>query len=474
MITKWGFDVEHDKLDKVEEQLEGIKRRLEFLGAVEIAKGIFELTEKFSEFAEKLHVASESAGLTVEEFQKLSFAAGQSAVSQDEMGLAMARLGRHLYDARKGSAEAQKAFALAGFSGAQVQGFRTTEDAMLALSDRFKGIQDPIKKQAIAMELLGRGSINMVGFLSKGSGAIKGMGSEAEKLGVILSHKQVEALVSVEHSMQKLWAVIKNIGATIAVYLAPILNTGISLFLKFYSANKKVIEVNVKQWAEDLAYALGYIHGLVQGVISAFLQFAMTHQLLIRRVFEFISALVLLKGIMTLIGIIIPVITGAFSVLGTVIAILTSPITLIILGVTALVVAVHDLWEILTGGKWEDTWVAKASGAIGGFAGKAAAFLGLGGDEKTAGNKSSGFSALQNIGNGGLGSQGPSVSPSIRAAAAAPGGKGGTTITAPLTIHAAPGMNEKDLAKFATDKHKEHLDRVHREANRSLTPVLAG
>ena len=31
LLTKWGFDIEHEKLDKTEKQLEAIKDRLDFL-----------------------------------------------------------------------------------------------------------------------------------------------------------------------------------------------------------------------------------------------------------------------------------------------------------------------------------------------------------------------------------------------------------------------------------------------------------
>lgn len=563
LLTKWSFDIEHEKLEKAEHSLEGIKERLEFLGAVEVLKGLAELTERFSEFAEKLHVMSESAGLTVEEFQKLSFAASQSAVSQDELGQAMGRLSRNLYDARKGSEEANRAFALAGISGQQIAGFKNSRDALLALSDRFKSIQDPIKKQALAMELLGRGSINMVALLSKGSGAIRGMGDEAERLGILLSGEQVEALVSVEHSLQKFWLVLKNIGATIAVYLAPIINTAISAFLKFYEVNKGLLDLNIKGWAEDFAYVLGFIFGLFQGVTTRILEFGKAHQVLVRRVFEVFLAFMtlslaaagvfrvfsLIKSIFGLWTWVIPLITkswGLFSIAmervgymfiralpaitstTTELWAMLAPILPIVAAIGLLIVAAHDLYKAFQGQRtWVQgfiEWLGIAdevqsvffsifdilndilhldfsklfSDLIGDLQGVGKWFSSLGGLGKlavgaipglgplvaassalapaavnAAPGAASAASSLGLLGEGALPGAGPSASPAVEAALSGQNSSQNISINAPLTIEASPGMDEKQLAKMAHDQHKEHLDRVIREATRSLTPALA-
>jgi hypothetical protein len=354
--SKFSFEVDHAPLEKMEKQLEAIKGRLEFLAAAEIVKGIFELGEKFAHFAEELHAASESAGITVEAFQKLAFAASQSAVSQEEMGGAMTRLSRKLYAARQGSEEAQKAFQQVGISPQQVMGFKNSGDAMLAVADRMHGMTDKIQKAALTTELFGRGSSKMVGFLSKGGDAIKGMGNEAEKLGIIMSEKQVAALVHLEQSLMKVFQIFKMIGATIATYIAPIIESAIKNFTDFYQANHKVLNLNIKAWAETLAYALGFIHGLVQGLIEVFLEFAATHQTLIRRVFEFATILGVLVGAIwaaqKVVGIFssaLGVLKSAFDAVMWVVGLLTSPIGLLIVAIGLMVVAIHDLWEVAHG-----------------------------------------------------------------------------------------------------------------------------
>lgn len=272
--TKFTFEVDNDKLEKIEGALEGIKHRLEFLGGIELAKGLFEISEKFSKFAENIHIASVSAGIGVEAFQKLAFAARLSAVPQEQLEVSLARLSRSLYKARQGSAEAQLAFSKAGFTPDQIHGFKTSQEALLALADRIKAIPDPIERVALAQQLLGRGSQRMVGFLAQGSGAIKDLGKESDKLGIALSEHQVEALVRVEQALQKFWALIQAIGASIAANFAPNLEAAIKAFLEFYQANQRLIQTNIKRWIEEFAFALGFVYGIIEGLINLLIRLA--------------------------------------------------------------------------------------------------------------------------------------------------------------------------------------------------------
>lgn len=515
LLVKIGFDLTgKDKLDKTEQALEGIKRRLEFLTGIEIAKGVFELAERFSKFAEEIHIAAESAGITAEAFQKLAFAAGQNAVSQDEMSGAMARLSRHLYDARRGGAEAAKVFADAGFTPTQIDRFHTGSDVMLALADRFKNIQDPIKKQAIAMELMGRGSINMVGFLSKGSNAIRGMGDEAERLGIVLSGAQVEALVQVEHSLQKLWGTVKGFSATIAALFGPSITFIIDKMLKFYEINHKLIQEGVESWAHKFAYAMGFIYGLIEDVVKATLKFADAHHTLTKAIFStifgfagLISAAVLAikvfsffhstfeQGVklfnaakliwtyiaalkdLTIFTRIVTAATAAWDavmgVLTAEIAFIEAPVWAVIAVLGVLTIAIHDLYVwFFKGGSFEDTWIGKGVGALKNLWGW---FKKAGGAAEDAISNSGAVNDLQN---------GAANLQSLQAMNGAPSTVGGASssvanqnnefsMNAPITVNVPSGTDARQVAKAAQDGVRQHLDRVHREASRMLRPTEA-
>lgn len=531
LITHWGFKVDHAPLEKVETQLEGIKSRLEFLMAGEILKGIYEMTERFAHFAEELHVSAINAGLTVEAFQKLAFAADKSGVSSEEMSGAMARLSRNLYQAKLGSAETQKVFADAGFSQDQIAGFKTSKDVMLALADRFQHMQDPMKKTAISMALMGRSGFQMTAFLSQGSAAIKGMGDEADRLGITLGSNQVEALVKVEHSLREFWGVLKAVGATIASYFAPSIKDAIDEFLNFYAANRKLIDVNIRAWVWDITYALGYVWGIVKFVAQAFFDFAEKHQLLVRRIGEvliglglFVGALFVFNRVLSVVRGGLSLFTGGLSVLRTIgglalkpllyfaglfqqalvfilqrlallivdafpalgeavfafgAALEATPVGWFLTAIAAIVVVVHDLWKILTG-KWEETWIYQlfklGKGALGGIM----KFFGLGGEGAGVAGAGEAVKGIANQGMESLKGLGNMFGSVENAQASSPGDStspemGGQSyaVNAPITINVPAGADHKDIGKHVQAGVREHLDRVQRETYRSLRPAQA-
>jgi hypothetical protein len=504
MLVKIGFKAEGDeKLKGVEDRLDAIKHRLEFLGAIEIAKGIFELTERFAHFAEEIHIAALSAGLTAEAFQKLAFAAGHSGVSQDEMSASMARLSRHLYDAKRGGAEAAKVFADAGFKPGQIQGFKTGSDVMLALSDRFKNIQDPIKKQAIAMELMGRGSINMVGFLSQGSGAIGALGDKAEKLGIIMSSETVESLVKVEHALREVYDIFKSVGIFVASIFSPEITYLIDEFEKFWMANNKVVKSGLEEWIKKILYGIGFLWGAVEGITKIIYKFGKSHEGVVKLALSFLMMAGYVIGISAAIGKLVSIWESLNGAIGIFNALLfANPLTPWILGITAMVVAVHDLWEALHGRKgWMEQFVEwlgilepiesvlNSIGEIINDIIDSISHLDFG---KLFKDVSSDVKAIGGWFTKGFGSEEgqdkvqnavTNLTELPGRVAAAPGAIGGSSssvqdnsnttyqVNAPITINAPAGVDHKQIAKSVQDGVRQHLDRVQRETSRSLRPT---
>lgn len=475
LLAKIGIDVKGtEKLTGLEKQLEGIKNRLELLTAVAIGQRLYQMTERFSKFGEELHVAAQSAGITVEALQKLNFSAQQNAVSQEEMQTSLFRLSRALYNARNGSEEAQKAFAQVGIEPDQIASFKTSQDALYALSDRFKTIQDPIQKSALAMALLGRGSRNMVGYLSQGSAALKAQGNEAEKLGLILGGNQVEALVKVEHALQRFFGLLKAIGATIAAEIAPVFTLLIDDFIKFFATNRNIIQLNITQWLSGFAFGLGFVWEAVKLVVTEVIKLA-TALHLEGQIFKIVGAFVSLLTTILVLKKAISLLSFAWSALATVFGIVTSPIFLIIAGLTAIVILAHDLYALFTGkqtwteqfGKWLATidaikisldFIGKLWAKInGGIGNSVAGTLGiLGGGVPALGALTATATAL------------PSVSNSLGGSNSA-----NYSINSPININVPPGTPPGEVGKSVKDGIQDHFDRVLREARRSTTGAVA-
>ena len=428
LLARIGFSLEAKPLDEASEKLEGIKRRLEFLAAAEVVRGIYELTERFSGFAETLNNSAVAAGLSVESLQKLQFAAGQTGVSSEQVSQSMALLSRKLYEARNGSAEAAKAFADIGISPAQVQSFHSTQDALLAVSNGMAAISDPVKKQALTLDFFGRGASRMVAFVGQGGDAINKIGQEAEDMGAVLSGPAVAALQEVEDSLSGFFQIVKTFSATVAAQFAPSIREFIRQLEQWYKANRALIMVNVRRWIEDLLFAFGFLVGITKVVTQAVFDYAAAHPALINQ----LGRVVLWLGAMSLgVGVlgrmlgwlksVSEVATGGFGGMATAgktvwqvfglmraglaalllrLAILTeaalpalssallsmsaaisaTPIGWLVAGVAVLVLGVQAIYETFfkKGGNWKDTWIYKIFDKISGAFGWAAKKLGFG------------------------------------------------------------------------------------------------
>lgn len=400
LFATLGFKVEAEPLDHVSEQLEGIKSRLEFLGGVEILRGIFELTESYSGFAEQLGVAATSAGLTVEALQKIQYAAGLAGVTSEDVSNGLARLTRSLYAARKGDQAALDAFKEAGIGAEQLKTFKTSREAMLALGDALKTTTDPIKRQAIVLGLMGRGAANMVEFLASGSEEIERLGTKAERMGAIISGDTIHSLREMEDAFGALKVLFKAFAATVAGGIAPAMTAFADTMSEVYANYHELILTNAKSWFNDLLYNLGFLTGVLLGLAANIMDFIDEHPKLVAAGGPVLKYLLLfaagaafldkmfglvkgsLMALVTpfrLVGVVAAAVQSFFADLILNIAVLVSvwfpaigdallaaaawisglSIGWVIAIIAGITVAVHDLWVILTGGKWEDTWIAQ-------------------------------------------------------------------------------------------------------------------
>ena len=482
LLAKIGFQVEDKPLDAVQSKLEGIQRRLEFLGAAEVLKGVAELGKRFGEFAENLGVNASAAGVTAEALQKLQFAAGLSGVSSDKVSESLSFLSRSLNAARTGSKEAAQTFAEIGISPSQIQSFATTKDALAAVSDRIAGIQDPVKKQAMTMAMLGRGAGQMTEWLSKGSKGWAALGEEAESVGAVLSSQTLEILRDTGDSLNTLWQVARNFAATIISYVGPGIQQAVTAMLEFWKANRKVIELNIKKFVEDFLFALGYFYGVVSVVISRILEWAAAHQEVVDAAEKVIGVLTLVSGGIWGVHKAIDAVKGIIAAVN----VLISPWFLIPALLTLITLLVHSLYEEIFKGKdFKDTMLGQILSGTGIFGVTATIrkWLEKGGVVDVDATESLKKAGLQGPK---FGEEGGTLHQMAEFLAREGGGENANpytgdaallgeepvganvSIDAPITITVPEGTDPKLVADKVTDALKKQMDEKFREAQRAL------
>ncbi len=157
------------------------------------------------ETAENLRHAAEVAGLSVEQFSALAFAAKQSGVSMESLEMGSKKLNVAITDAAGGGAKFSGIFKALGVD---ITGTSATSDGfnkvLLQVADTFKNSEDGPIKVAAAVKLFGKNGADMIPLLNQGAAAIKAMQDEALKLGRVLGTDAAEQAHQFHDSLDKL------------------------------------------------------------------------------------------------------------------------------------------------------------------------------------------------------------------------------------------------------------------------------
>ena len=139
------------------------------------------------DLADSFNKLSQKTGVAVDELSKLNYAAGLADVGTDALATGLKKLNINIAAAASGSKEQAALFQSLGISIKDAQGNALSADKVFAqLSDRFADSADGANKTAVAVALLGKNGADLVPLLNGGSQALKDLGDEATKLGIVL------------------------------------------------------------------------------------------------------------------------------------------------------------------------------------------------------------------------------------------------------------------------------------------------
>jgi hypothetical protein len=128
--------------------------------------------------------AAEKAGVSVEFLTGVGAVAKDAGSSVEGLADALKFLNNNAADAAGGNAQTAANFAAIGVSATDAGGhLKTTEQLFYEVADAIAALPTPAQKTQAAMNLLGRGGVDMIATLNKGSGDIKGFAGQLAALG---------------------------------------------------------------------------------------------------------------------------------------------------------------------------------------------------------------------------------------------------------------------------------------------------
>ncbi|MCL4742283.1 MAG: hypothetical protein KJZ54_08775 [Phycisphaerales bacterium] len=219
--------------DKLTAGLRAAQRRLQAFGAgvrsigMRIAAigvaGLAPLAasvKAFSDTGDALDKMSQRTGLSVETLSELGFAAEQSGADLETLEKGVRTLQRTINDAERGLSTAEDALADLSLSAEQLRGL-TPEEQFKLVAEALSRIEDPSKRAALAMQILGRAGTQLLPLMLDGARGIEELQAQARSLGLTVSTETAKDAALLNDTLNILWRVLKNGVFVIGSALAP-------------------------------------------------------------------------------------------------------------------------------------------------------------------------------------------------------------------------------------------------------------
>jgi hypothetical protein len=185
--------------------------------------------------ADAINDAAKRAGVAVDSFSRLKFAAEQTDIEFNTLVTSIRQFQTNLSQANSGAASAVNTFSLLSLRAEQFKNL-ALEQQLGLVADAFQQIVDPADRVRIATELFGRSGQDLIPLLEQGSAGIAKLTAEADRLGVTMNKAAVEGIEVADAALKRLKATVEGFGTK---FLA-------GLSIAFLGTGDAVEEINVK------------------------------------------------------------------------------------------------------------------------------------------------------------------------------------------------------------------------------------
>lgn len=180
----------------------------------------------FEDVAGEIAKMQRLTGGTAEDMSKLRFAAEESGVSAEVLSKSMLKLS-------KATAGQGKALHAAGIAYEDSKGkMLPMKEVMENAADVFAKMPNGIEKNRLAMQLFGKAGTELIPMLNKGKKGLEELGGEADKYGLVLGQKDVDAFKKNKQAHREMHAAWTGLQVQIGKVLMPVLAKVTTMFAK--------------------------------------------------------------------------------------------------------------------------------------------------------------------------------------------------------------------------------------------------
>jgi hypothetical protein len=216
--TKRARQVANRDVRAIQADLSKVRQGFDNLRNAALTTALGAAGKRALEYASSLGEVAQQAGVSAKELQEYRYAASQAGVSSDEMDKALAKLTRTIGEAKAGSKEQATVFRDLGVAIQDANGrVYSAGEIIPRLADALSRIKDPATRARYEVDLFGKAGQKLDTLLAGGSGAINELRDAAQKLGIVLSDRQIQ---NADETADKLAALKQVLEARIAGVVA--------------------------------------------------------------------------------------------------------------------------------------------------------------------------------------------------------------------------------------------------------------
>lgn len=216
---------------------------------------------------DKLTKLSRSIGVPVEELSKLQFAAELSGVKVEELGRGLRNFARNAQAASRGPTDFSRSLDALGIKWKDTEGqFRSADEVMDDVADKFAKMEDSSNKTALAMKIFGEEvGPRFVSLLNSGSDGIAKMKAEAERLGISFDSQAGKAAEQFNDTITRVQSVLGGLFNRLAIDLLPSLQDAATRMLEWAKSSSTLQHI-----ITGLGASIKVLISVVKAVIGAF------------------------------------------------------------------------------------------------------------------------------------------------------------------------------------------------------------
>ena len=242
--------------------------------AVGVAAGIVAITKSVASAGDEFQKMSLRTGVSSENLSTLGYAAERSGSNLATLENGFRRLSANAADAARGTGEAKESFAALGISVVTANGqLKSSDDLLLELADKFKGLKDDTAAAALAQDIFGKSGTQLLPLLKEGKDGIQALQERARALGIEFSTTAANDSAAFEDAMLDLSTAFTGIKNTIGTQFLPVFSEAVGWFTQGVVAVGTFIESagGISEMFQDvLTMGSGFAEGMGEHIDKVF------------------------------------------------------------------------------------------------------------------------------------------------------------------------------------------------------------